>query len=364
MYTAMANRADGEGTTRLHLDVTDAANIMVWAASGDAPAATWHIFPRTDAARLKEAIRSLNWCEPDEHPIYSQSVYLKPRMLEVLRQSYDVRPWVIEQSVGDLVVIPAGAAHQVSAGYYTYATGNELVPANHEVAQVWNKHGAIKIASDFISVVNGDSTAEIAREWRADRLRTRKPDLLQLRNTLWLEFCAASTWSLAPASPSHDTDGLREAAPAMPLSQHSATAGARLEAVGIATETLAQSQASPAVENGCRLSPSPPPPGTMNTQAGERPMGDAHDSTATIPTQVMSNEQPSVNIPSMVLPSCSAEMRTLLVRPSWIQQVTRHEEISRELTIHSDVRYRSVHAMTQLDRPEKPAACHHPSVPV
>ncbi|KAI0740252.1 hypothetical protein C8Q76DRAFT_591854, partial [Earliella scabrosa] len=72
MYTAMGNRADWQGTTRLHLDVTDAANIMAWAASGDAPAAIWHIFPRTDAAKLVEAIRTMNWCKPDEHPIHSQ----------------------------------------------------------------------------------------------------------------------------------------------------------------------------------------------------------------------------------------------------------------------------------------------------
>ena len=151
MYTAMGNRADGQGTTRLHLDVTDAANIMVWAASGDAPAAIWHIFPRTDAAKLVEAIRTMNWCKPDEHPIHSQSVYLKASMLEVLRESYGISPWTIEQSVGDLVVIPAGAAHQVSAGYCISSTGHELVQkyAHHEVEQVWNKHGEIKIASDF-----------------------------------------------------------------------------------------------------------------------------------------------------------------------------------------------------------------------
>ena len=79
-----------------------------------------HLFK--DLAKLVEAIRTMNWCKPDEHPIHSQSVYLKASMLEVLRESYGITPWIIEQCVGDLVVIPAGAAHQVCAGNYKLAT--------------------------------------------------------------------------------------------------------------------------------------------------------------------------------------------------------------------------------------------------
>ncbi|KAI0706372.1 hypothetical protein C8Q76DRAFT_567593, partial [Earliella scabrosa] len=128
MYTAMANRPDEAGTTRLHMDVTDAANLMVWAADGSRAAARWHIFRRGDAEQLKRAIRRARWCTPNEDPIHSQSVYLKQAMLEALRERSGVRPWVIEQRVGDLVIIPAGCPHQV-----------------------WNYQGAIKIASDFIS---------------------------------------------------------------------------------------------------------------------------------------------------------------------------------------------------------------------
>ncbi|KAI0686974.1 hypothetical protein C8Q76DRAFT_588987, partial [Earliella scabrosa] len=72
MYAAMANRENGEGTTRLHLDVTDAANLMVWAADPSRPAARWHIFRQGDADRLREAVWASKWCAEADHPIHSQ----------------------------------------------------------------------------------------------------------------------------------------------------------------------------------------------------------------------------------------------------------------------------------------------------
>ena len=117
MYAAMANRENEEGTTRLHLDVTDAANLMVWAADPSRPAARWHIFRQGDADALREAIWASKWCAEADHPIHSQTVYLKAEMLQHLADKYNIRPWIIEQSVGDLVVIPAGAAHQVCDGH-------------------------------------------------------------------------------------------------------------------------------------------------------------------------------------------------------------------------------------------------------
>ncbi|KAI0691547.1 hypothetical protein C8Q76DRAFT_578094, partial [Earliella scabrosa] len=152
MYAAMANHEDAEGTTRLHLDVTDAANLMVWAADQSRPAARWHIFRRADAATLQDGIRAAKWCAKEDHPIHSQSVYLKPAMLRHLAERHGVRPWIIDQSVGDLVIVPAGAAHQVL-----------------------NKQGAIKLASDFISVLNAATTARMVGELRESRIKAQKP---------------------------------------------------------------------------------------------------------------------------------------------------------------------------------------------
>ena len=110
----MGNRPDGQGTTRLHLDVTDAANIMTWTADPAQTGAIWHIFDRDHTSRIREAVRSLGLCPRDVDPIHSQSVYLGPDALFELARQFNVRPWVISQRVGDIVIVPAGCLHQVA----------------------------------------------------------------------------------------------------------------------------------------------------------------------------------------------------------------------------------------------------------
>ena len=113
MYAAMGNCPKTGGTTRLHLDITDAANLLVWAREPDEVAAIWHIFPRNEVDRLRQAMHELDLSRDAIDPILSQDVYLTESVLETLANKYALRPVRFEQRVGDLIVIPAGSPHQV-----------------------------------------------------------------------------------------------------------------------------------------------------------------------------------------------------------------------------------------------------------
>lgn len=106
------------GSTRLHLDVADAVNVMVYAGkhvSGADGHATWQVFSPNDTDRIRQYMREHH---PDlkevaGDPIHNQSVYLTPDMLNELATEYHVCPYVVHQRVGEAVFIPAGSAHQV-----------------------------------------------------------------------------------------------------------------------------------------------------------------------------------------------------------------------------------------------------------
>lgn len=114
VYMALkSNQEDGySGSTRLHCDLCDAINIMVF-SSPPTGVALWHIFQGADSQKIRAYIRNFYKCTLDD-PIHSQHYYLGPSDLERLGKEYGVVPYVIRQKVGEAVYIPAGCAHQVS----------------------------------------------------------------------------------------------------------------------------------------------------------------------------------------------------------------------------------------------------------
>jgi JmjC domain, hydroxylase len=121
MYNANGNLRNDHrhGTTRLHLDVTAAINIMLYASNlpDDKPGfAVWHIFPSSTTAVLRKFLQNesaVGFQGPGD-PIHNQTIYLTPMLLQLLSDMYDVYPYVIHQHPGDAIVIPANCAHQVS----------------------------------------------------------------------------------------------------------------------------------------------------------------------------------------------------------------------------------------------------------
>ncbi|GBE89655.1 hypothetical protein SCP_1603190 [Sparassis crispa] len=182
MYNAFASPQDNEhhGSTKLHMDVTDAVNIMLWAASnhdGKAGSALWHIFPASSVAVLRNFLREHGFTALGD-PIHSQSMYLTPGLLDLLA-TYGVRPYVIHQHPGQAVFIPAGCPHQVS-----------------------NEVDAIKIACDFLSINNVRETQEVVSQLRYQRLQSGfGDDVLQFFTTLWYTWKSLSHMSELVAVP-------------------------------------------------------------------------------------------------------------------------------------------------------------------
>lgn len=107
------------GSTRLHLDLTDALNFMPWAEIRDGlPGfALWHIFLPSDTEKVAQfIIKYADLCGFGGigHPIHTQQVYLTQNLLKLLFEACGVRPYQIKQYPGDVVQIPAGCLHQVS----------------------------------------------------------------------------------------------------------------------------------------------------------------------------------------------------------------------------------------------------------
>lgn len=121
MYNALSTVYDDahSGSTRLHLDLSDAVNVMMWASptvDGQRGYALWHIFAIEDAPLIR---RYLHERKPSDQgdPIHNQDTYLTPTMLQEMLDRYRVRPYTIRQFVGEAVFIPAGCAHQVSGSF-------------------------------------------------------------------------------------------------------------------------------------------------------------------------------------------------------------------------------------------------------
>ncbi|KAI0373844.1 hypothetical protein BV20DRAFT_1033715 [Pilatotrama ljubarskyi] len=176
MYVATRD-TDGVGSTRLHLDVTSAVNILVYASGGKPTGALWHIFRPDDLEKLQEYLRlrtSTQQGAEISDPIHDQSVYLTPAMLEDLR-ILGVRPFAVQQQVGDAVFIPAGCAHQVS-----------------------NTSACIKIACDFLCLDSVPWSARVSEQLS----QVQHEDVLGLQSLLWHAWFSLSAKETTLASSS------------------------------------------------------------------------------------------------------------------------------------------------------------------
>ncbi len=173
------------GTTKLHLDVTDAINILVWSEGSDAPAATWHIFSADHAPIIRQFLSEELETKDRKDLIHRQSQYLSDAMLTRLRDRFGVSPWMIHQSVGDAIFIPAGCAHQVSE----QLCQNPNAPLTY--VKVRNLLNAIKVACDSVSPQNISHTLHLAAGFHLHSILSQSgDDLLQIHTMLWYAWLA------------------------------------------------------------------------------------------------------------------------------------------------------------------------------
>jgi lysine-specific demethylase 3 len=126
MYNALATKdAPGtSGTTKLHMDMADAVNIMVHAERcGDAPGyAIWDIYRAEDSECIRNYLAKFpnpfvkalpDGTIPKQDPIHLQAFFLDPTMRKELYEVHGVYSHRVYQYPGQAVFIPAGCAHQV-----------------------------------------------------------------------------------------------------------------------------------------------------------------------------------------------------------------------------------------------------------
>ncbi|MBN3291739.1 KDM3B demethylase, partial [Polypterus senegalus] len=195
------------GTTNLHLDVSDAVNVMVYVGipvgdnqesdeadvtgskevlktieEGDVdemtkrriyegkekPGALWHIYAAKDAEKIRELLRKVGDEQgqenpPDHDPIHDQSWYLDQILRKRLYEEYGVQGWSIIQFLGDAVFIPAGAPHQVH-----------------------NLYSCIKVAEDFVSPEHVKHCFRLTQEFRhLSNTHSNHEDKLQVKNIIY-----------------------------------------------------------------------------------------------------------------------------------------------------------------------------------
>ena len=118
MYNAFAmeDTEGSKGTTRLHMDMADAVNMMVYAepcANGTPGGARWDLFRAEDAPAIRKFLSDRFQLASGLDPIHSQQFYLDKQLRTELYAKTGVRSHQVIQRQGEAVFIPAGCAHQV-----------------------------------------------------------------------------------------------------------------------------------------------------------------------------------------------------------------------------------------------------------
>src|SRR5262245_18593054 len=96
MYNAMASfeGSGGKGSTRLHMDMADAVNIMTYASNapdGGPGCAAWDLFRAEDSDKLRKFLRKRFQGVFQHDPIHSQQVYLDSATRRELLKDYGIK---------------------------------------------------------------------------------------------------------------------------------------------------------------------------------------------------------------------------------------------------------------------------------
>jgi len=117
MYNAMASSdtPGTKGSTRLHMDMADAVNVMLYCSptpEGKPGGALWDIYDASDAGKIRDFLKNKFKGKFQNDPIHSQMFYLDCDLRKELYEEFGVKSYRIYQKPGDVVFIPAGCAHQ------------------------------------------------------------------------------------------------------------------------------------------------------------------------------------------------------------------------------------------------------------
>jgi lysine-specific demethylase 3 len=189
MYNAMASfeSAGSKGSTRLHMDMADALNIMTFASltpDGKPGTAAWDLFRAGDSEKIRQFLKNKFKGAFQHDPIHSQQCYLDTALRHELWTEFGVKSYRIYQKPGEAVFIPAGCAHQVCYPHYPSS-----VSFINTFIQVCNLADCVKVAVDFVSPENIQRCENLTREFREqNQSMVWKEDVLQLRTMMWFAW--------------------------------------------------------------------------------------------------------------------------------------------------------------------------------
>ncbi|XP_062069847.1 probable JmjC domain-containing histone demethylation protein 2C isoform X1 [Lepus europaeus] len=198
-YGVAAAKDHDIGTTNLHIEVSDVVNILVYVGiskgngilskagilkkfeeedlddilrkrlkdSSETPGALWHIYAGKDVDKIREFLQKISKEQglevPPEHdPIRDQSWYVNRKLRQRLLEEYGVRTCTLIQFLGDAIVLPAGALHQVQ-----------------------NFHSCIQVTEDFVSPEHLVQSFHLTQELRLLKEEINYDDKLQVKNILY-----------------------------------------------------------------------------------------------------------------------------------------------------------------------------------
>lgn len=198
-YGVAASQDQDFGTANLHVEVSDVVSVLVYVGvakgngvlsktgvlkrleeedldegvrrrlkdSSEVPGALWHIYLSRDMDKVREFLhqlckeQSLDVCL-DQDPIREHGWYLSRKQRQRLLDEHGVQGWTVVQFLGDSVLIPAGAMHQVQ-----------------------NLHSCVQVINDFVSPEHVARSFHLTQELRANRDEINYEDKLQVKNILY-----------------------------------------------------------------------------------------------------------------------------------------------------------------------------------
>uniref|UniRef100_A0A8C0PSK3 Probable JmjC domain-containing histone demethylation protein 2C n=2 Tax=Canis lupus familiaris TaxID=9615 RepID=A0A8C0PSK3_CANLF len=198
-YGVAAAKDHDIGTTNLHVEVSDVVNILVYVGiakgngilskagilkkfeeedlddilrkrlkdSSEIPGALWHIYAGKDIDKIREFLQKISKEQglevlPEHDPIRDQSWYVNKKLRQRLLEEYGVRTCTLIQFLGDAIVLPAGALHQVQ-----------------------NFHSCIQVTEDFVSPEHLVQSFHLTQELRLLKEEINYDDKLQVKNILY-----------------------------------------------------------------------------------------------------------------------------------------------------------------------------------
>ncbi|KAK5906480.1 hypothetical protein CgunFtcFv8_002343 [Champsocephalus gunnari] len=195
-YGVAASQDQDFGTANLHVEVSDVVSVLVYVGvakgngvlsktgvlkrleeedldegvrrrlkdSSETPGALWHIYLNKDMEQVREFLRKEQSLDgaPEQDPIREQGLYLSRKQRQQLLEEQGVQGWTVVQFLGDSVLIPAGAMHQVQ-----------------------NLHSCVQVINDFVSPEHVANSFHLSQELRPNNEEVNYEDKLQVKNILF-----------------------------------------------------------------------------------------------------------------------------------------------------------------------------------